>query len=86
MSTETEYSAGDMRRAAALLAHAAAADTEGMRVIWQEVADSEHGWAGLTGAVIALLFELAPDLKSAGGVAVLQLLAQDWAAWECRDE
>lgn len=76
-----EFNAVDCRRAAALLAHAAAADVEGMAAIWAEVAEVE-GWADLTGAVIALLFGLAPDLKSEGGIAMLRLMASDFAAWE----
>ncbi len=80
-----ELTATDKRRAAALLTHCAAADVEGIRAIWDEAGESDS-WPDLTAAVVALVFELFPELMSAGGVEMLRLLTRDCAAREQRDE
>jgi hypothetical protein len=80
-----ELTASDQRRAAALLTHYAGGDIEGVRAIWDEAGESDC-WPDLTAAVVALVFDLVPELISAGGVEMLRLLTRDCAAREQRDE
>lgn len=77
----SEFNPGECRRAAALLAHAAVADIDGMASIWADATehDSCHD---LLAAVVALVFEIVPGLRSEQGVAALRQFAATFAESE----
>jgi hypothetical protein len=85
MSDELTFTPADLRRGTALLAHYATGDRAGIREIWREAAEADS-WPGLAAAVIAAVFEAAPDLRSEQGVAWLRDLATAHAALEADDD
>ncbi|MDQ1250375.1 MAG: hypothetical protein QG597_4754 [Actinomycetota bacterium] len=75
------FTATDARRAVALIAHAAAGDRAGMRLILAEAADvGELG--DLAAASAATTLDFCPALRSAEGLAALRELAAALAAAE----
>jgi hypothetical protein len=73
-----------MRRASALLTQYAIGDVAGVAAIWQETAEAD-AWPDLAGAVVALFFELSPELRKAKGQKALRELTRSWAAAEAAD-
>lgn len=80
-----DFSSTDLRRAGALLLHTAVADVDGVRAIWDEAAEDDS-WPDLTAAVMAVVFDLAPDLRSPEGVAVLRAFTAASVRAEVPDE
>ncbi len=85
MNDELTFTPADLRRGTALLVHSATGDQVGMREIWREAAEADS-WPGLAAAVIAAVFEAAPDLRSERGIAWLRDLATAHAAVEAEGE
>lgn len=84
MTNDLEFAPGDFRRATALLAHYATADTAGVAEVWREAAEV-GSWPGLTAAVVAAFFEIVPGLRTEEGVAALRQFAAAFAASEASD-
>ena len=78
---DTLFTAADMRRAAALLTHYAAADLPGVRAILTEAYDA-GGALDLAAALAALFFQVIPGADSAEGRAALRELTRSYAAQE----
>ena len=79
------FSSTDLRRAGALLLHTAVADVDGVRAIWDEAAEDDS-WPDLAGALIAVVFDLAPGLRSPEGVAALRAFTAEFVRLEVPNE
>ncbi len=75
----------DMRRAAALLTHYSAGDTEGMAEIWRESAEADD-FPDLLSAMVGLFFRLSPELLTPEGHQGLQELTRCYRAAEAAGE
>lgn len=75
------FTATDARRAVALIAHAAAADRAGMRLILAEAADADQ-LGDLAAASAATTLDFCPLLRTPEGLAALRELTAALAAAE----
>lgn len=75
------FTATDARRAVALIAHAAAADAAGMRLILTEAVDAEEV-TDLAAALAATCLDFCPQLRTPAGGALLREVAAALAAAE----
>jgi hypothetical protein len=82
---DTQFTPTDMRRAAALLTHYQTGDMAGVHAILTEAHDADES-GDLAAAVVALFFELSPELMTAEGGAALRELTRAWAAAEAADQ
>lgn len=79
--TEEMFSVSDARRAVALIAHAAAVDRAGMKLILAEAADADE-LADLAAALAATVLDFCPVFRTAEGLAALRDLTAALAAAE----
>lgn len=75
------FTATDARRAVALIAHAAAGDPAGMRLILTEAQEADE-LADLAAALAATCLDFNPGLRTDEGLALLRDIAAALAAAE----
>jgi hypothetical protein len=75
------FSVSDARRAMALIAHAAAGDVAGMRLLFTEAAEAD-ALPDLAAATVATVLDLRPDLRTPAGLAALRELVAALAGVE----
>jgi hypothetical protein len=80
----TLFTATDGRRAAALLTHYQAGDYAGLHAILAEAHEADES-VDLAAAVVALFFQLSPELMTDKGGEALRELTRAWAAFEAED-
>jgi hypothetical protein len=84
IDNSTLVTATDMRRAAAMLCHYQSGDQAGLLAIMTEAHNADES-PDLAGAVVALFFELSPEVRTEEGSDALRELARAWAAAEAAD-